>query len=51
MKKYQLIPKNGKGAKWFMNANQLFTGNFVKAYSKDGYETLVDIRNYYIVKQ
>lgn len=50
MKKYQLIPKNGIGAKWFMNADQLFVGNYVKAYADDGFETVVDIRNYIIVK-
>ena len=50
MKKYELIPKNGEGAKWYMNADQLFVGNHVKAYSKDGFETVVDIRNYHIVR-
>lgn len=50
MKKYELIPKNGKGGKWYMNADQLFAGNIVKAYAKDGFETVVDIRNYLIVR-
>ena len=50
MKKYELVPKNNKGAKWFMNADQLFVGSYVKVYAKDGFETVVDIRNYRIVK-
>lgn len=50
MKKYELVPKNGKGAKWIINADQLFAGNYVKAYAKDGFVTVVDIRNYHIVK-
>ena len=50
MMKYQLIPKNGKGVKWFMGSDQLFSGNYVKAFSSDGFETVVDIRNYYIIK-
>lgn len=50
MKKYKLIPKNGKGAEWFINASELFAGNYVKAYSPDGFETVVDIRNYKIIK-
>lgn len=50
MKQYTLRPKNGKGANWYMNADQLFTGNYVKAYSKDGFETIVDIRNYDVIR-
>lgn len=50
MNKYTLKPKNGKGAIWYMNANQLFVGNYVKAYSKDGFEAIVDIRNYDVVR-
>lgn len=52
MKKYQfiLIPKNGKGSKWFMNADQMSAGDYVKVFAQDGFETVVDIRNYTIIK-
>lgn len=50
MKQYSLRPKNGKGANWYMDADQLFIGNYVKAYSKDGFETIVDIRNYDVIR-
>ena len=50
MMQYTLTAKNGKGTKWYMNANQLFVGNYVKVYSADGFETVVDIRNYNICK-
>lgn len=50
MKTYTLIPKNGKGARWLMNADQLFAGRLVKAYSKDGFETIVDLDNYEICR-
>lgn len=50
MERYTLRPKNGKGANWYMNADQLFAGNYVKVYSKDGFETIVDIRNYDIIR-
>lgn len=50
MKEYTLKPKSGKGATWYMNADQLFVGNYVKAHSRDGFETVLDIRNYDIIK-
>lgn len=50
MKHYTLRPKNGKGATWYMSAEQLFAGNYVEAYSKDGFKTLIDIREYDVIR-
>lgn len=47
---YRLVPKTNKGTTWYMNANQLFAGNYVKVFSKDGFETVVDIRNYNVCR-
>jgi hypothetical protein len=47
---YTLKPKNGKGATWYIEKSQLFAGNYVKAYSKDGFETVIDIRDYNVIK-
>ena len=47
---YMLKPKSNKGATWYMNKDQLHVGNYVKVYSKDGFETVVDIRNYNIYR-
>ena len=50
MKEYTLIPKNGNGCKWYMKKSQLFNGNYVTVNDHNGFETIVDIRNYNIVK-
>lgn len=47
---FELIPKSGKGARWYMLADQLFKGPLVKAFSKDGFETIVNLNLYDIVK-
>ena len=51
MKQYTLRPKNGKGTTWLMDADQLFVGNYVKVHSKDGFETIVDLRTYDVIKK
>ena len=47
---YRLVPKTNKGTRWYMNKSELFAGNYVKVFSKDGFETVVDIRNYNVCK-
>ena len=49
-KKYVLIPKNKKGCIWYMDQKELFKGNLVKVSDSNGFETVVDIRNYDICK-
>ena len=47
MKTYRLIPKNGKGCCWY--THQIFSADgLVKAFSKDGFKTIVQIENYRI---
>lgn len=50
MKEYTLIHKNRKGCNWYMKADQLFKGNYVVVNDHNGFETVVDIRNYNIYK-
>lgn len=47
---YKLVPKNGNGAIWYVNKSEIFKTGLVKAMSKDGFETLVRIENYNIVR-
>ena len=47
---YELRKKNGKGATWYMKADQLFNGDCVTVFSKDGFETIVNIRDYNIYR-
>lgn len=47
---YTLVPKSGNGCKWHMNKSELFAGNYVKVFSKDGFESVVDIRNYNVCR-
>lgn len=49
MMKFMLIPKNGKGARWYVKREDLHNGRLVKVTSKDGFETIVDLDNYIIV--
>ena len=49
-KQYTLKPKNGKGATWYMSADQINSKDYVKVTDKDGFETTVDIRNYDVFK-
>lgn len=49
MKKFMLIPKNGKGTRWYVKREDLHNGHLVKVTSKDGFETVVDLDNYIIV--
>lgn len=50
MKVYMLVPKKTTGCRWYINEDEIFTGNYVKVFSKDGFETVVDIRNYNVHK-
>ena len=50
MKEYVLVPKNNKGCKWYMNSEELFNGNYVRVHDNNGFETVVDIRNYDVYK-
>lgn len=46
-KTYKLRPKNGKGCVWY--THEIFSKTrWVKAFSKDGFETIVEIDNYWI---
>ena len=35
MKTYTLIPKNGRGCTWYVNADQIFKRGLVEAFAKD----------------
>lgn len=50
MKEYTLIPKNGKGCRWFTSRENIFKTGLIKAVDENGFETLVYIENYNIVK-
>lgn len=46
--KYVLVPINGKGCKWY--TNEIKATGYIKAVSKDGYETIVNIELYKVIK-
>ena len=45
-KLYRLIPKNGHGCEWY--TRDIYEKPWVKAFSKDGFETIVEIEKYRI---
>nr|WP_325295133.1 hypothetical protein [uncultured Oscillibacter sp.] len=50
MKTYTLIPKNGRGCTWYVNADQIFKRGLVEAFAKDGFTTLVRLEDYNICR-
>lgn len=49
-KEYMLVPKSGKGAVWYTSKSEIFKNGIIKAVSKDGFETVLNIKNYVIAK-
>lgn len=48
MFKFKLVPKNGKGCEWY--CNQPFGSRYVRGYSLDGFETIIEVKKYRIVR-
>lgn len=46
--RFLMVPKSGKGCSWY--CDQPFGSRYVRGYSKDGFETLLEVRKYRIVR-
>lgn len=49
-KDFILIPKKNNGCIWFTSRENIFKTGLIEAVDSEGFETLVDINNYFIVK-
>lgn len=50
MKEFKLVPKNGKGCVWYTSRENIFKAGLIKAIDNEGFETLINLNDYYIVK-